>query len=119
LLCVQPGVHNKEYNIDIHRNATCQEYQVIGRYGRIGGKKLTSVVKYVGPSRHEAFSVYNKLRHEKLRDGYYTAEVGPLGVDGTQPVIEPVMTSPNKIKAKSKALNIVEFYDDAPRKISI
>jgi ATP-dependent DNA ligase len=79
LTCVD-GAHNKQYLAELIEDGGA--YRVPCRYGAIGAK-LSTTVKYEGPSHNKALAAFTKVVGEKRAKGYTDAPLpAPLAAPG-------------------------------------
>lgn len=107
LVCTTNG-HNKQYIITLSENEVGQ-YVLDSEYGPVGGYRHRGVLKTYDSIR-EADGAYRDKIDEKLRKGYRERLVQPT-------YSEPPTTRPSRDKAPTTST--IEFYDNAPRKISL
>jgi predicted DNA-binding WGR domain protein len=132
LECTTRG-HSKEYLLELESNELTGTYRVRGQYGRIGST-LTDVTKCDGVTYQRALAEYEKTRREKVSKGYveipvrnqYTPDLDEDGeaINDTPPAplrrraVRPRAARP-RATSPSTPTNTVDFYDEAPRRISL
>lgn len=127
LECTARG-HNKEYLVELESNELTGTYRVRGHYGRIGST-LTDTTKCDGVSYQRALAEYEKVRREKLSKGYveiplrnqFTPDLDEDGEVINDAPPAPLRRRTARPRATSPRIptNTVDFYDEAPRRISL
>lgn len=112
------GGHNKAYTVKLLGTDT--GYEVTAAYGRIGSYPRT-IIKYSGISLRDAGEVHDALCAEKLAKGYIPVAAGyaPPAAFFSTPLIVVPSARGLRSSPKKPAGDVVEFYDDAPRVITL